>query len=147
MDIAQLKGAVLERYQSLTDDEMALVQTIQETDIGQALLKVFQPVLDEMFSEPEDETERMLSERTVGEPPNILPPDEDIPDLAKDMPEEFRESPTLVDRPQRDTMPQEFEEFGRGDGRSQGGNKLPPMRARDPSLLQDRKGEREMVSR
>ena len=99
MDIAQLKGAVLERYQSLTDDEMALVETIQETDIGQALLKVFQPVLDEMFSEPEDETERMLSEKIVGEPPNTLPPDEDedIPDLAKDMPEEFKERAPIED--------------------------------------------------
>ena len=41
-------------------------------------------------------------------------------------------------------MPQAF---GRGDGRSQGGNELPPVRRRDPSLLQDRKGEREMASR
>lgn len=146
MDIAQLKGAVLERYQSLTDTEIALVETMQETDVGQALLKVFQPVLDEMFSEPEDETERMLSERTVGEPPNTLPPDEDedIPDLAKDMPEEFREPSMLMDDPQRDTMPQAL---GSLEGRSQGGNELPPVRRRDPSLLQNRKGEREMASR
>jgi len=100
MDISQLKGAVLERYQSLTEDEMMLVETMQDTAIGQAILKVFQPVVEEIFSEPEDETDRMLADNMPsrdqafgGRMDNRE--DEDIPDLAKDMPEEFRERPSM----------------------------------------------------
>lgn len=142
MDINELKGTVLRRFQELTDTEQSIFENLGDTVVGEVILKLIGPELNEVFSEPEDETERMLAERTVGEPLNRLPPDEDIPDLAKDMPEEFRERPMLMDDPQRDTMPQAF---GRGDARSQGGNELPPMRARDP--MEDRKGEREMASR
>jgi|TARA_R100000482_G_scaffold13902_1_gene4153 hypothetical protein len=95
MDIAELKGTVLRRFQELTDTEQSIVETMGDTVVGEVILKLIGPELNEVFSEPEDETERMLAERTVGEPPNILPPDEDIPDLAKDMPEEFRERPSM----------------------------------------------------
>ena len=43
-----------------------------DTVVGEVILKLIGPELNEVFSEPEDETERMLAERTVGEPPNIL---------------------------------------------------------------------------
>tara|TARA_R100001510_G_C7585028_1_gene156672 strand:+ start:321 stop:824 length:504 start_codon:yes stop_codon:yes gene_type:complete len=149
MDIAELKGAVLERYQNLTDDEMMLVESMQDTELGQAILTMFKPVVEAMFSEPEDETERMLADdqQPFG---RRVPPDEDIPDLARAMPEEFRErAPTMAaedelppmrtrnpSRLEEDTMPQAL---GGAEGRSQAGNAIPPMRARNP--LEDRKGE------
>ena len=120
MDISELKGTVLQRFQELTDTEIGIVQSMEEHPIGEVIMKLIGPELTEIFAEPEDETEQMLAD--------------DIP--------RYERAP--LDEAQRDTMPQEF---GRGDGRSQGGNELPPMRARDPSLLQDRKGEREMASR
>ena len=106
MDISQLKGAVLERYQSLTEDEMMLVETMQDTAVGQAILKVFQPVVEEIFSEPEGETDRMLADDMPNMPSRDQAfggrmdnrEDEDIPDLARDMPEEFREP--MGDMPQ-----------------------------------------------
>jgi len=125
MDISELKGTVLQRFQELTDTEIGIVQSMEEHPIGEVIMKLIGPELTEIFAEPEDETEQMLADRV-----NAMPQDLD------------REPPMLMDDPQRDTMPQEF---GRGDGRSQGGNELPPMRARDP--MEDRKGEREMASR
>ena len=81
-------------------------------------MKLIGPELTQIFSEPEDETEQMLAD--------------DIP--------RYERAP--LDEGQGDTMPQAL---GSLEGRSQGGNELPPMRARDP--LENRKGEREMASR
>ena len=105
MDISELKGTVLQRFQELTDDEMGILQSLEQHPVGEVIMKLIGPELTEIFSEPEDETEQMLA----------------------------------------DDIPREMYERAPIEGRSQGGNELPPMRARDPSLLQDRKGEREMA--
>ena len=97
MDINDLRGTVLQRFQELTDEEKGIFDTIMDSPVGTVINKLVGPELDEIFSQPESETDRMLAERTVGEPPNILPPDEDIPDLARDMPEEFREQAPIED--------------------------------------------------
>ena len=94
MDISELKGTVLQRFQELT----------------------------EIFAEPEDETERMLADRV-----NAMPQDLD------------REPPMLMDDPQRDTMPQAL---GSLEGRSQGGNKVPPLRR---PQIENRKGEKVLL--
>ena len=83
MDISELKGRVLQRFQELTDDEQMIAQTLKDSPVGEVILKLIGPELRQVFSEPEDETEKMLAE------------DKDIPDLAKDMPEEFRERPSM----------------------------------------------------
>tara|TARA_R100001510_G_scaffold11880_1_gene9104 strand:+ start:1502 stop:1870 length:369 start_codon:yes stop_codon:yes gene_type:complete len=122
MDISDLKGAVLQRFQELTDDEVSILESLQEHPVGAVIIKLIGPELDEIFSEPESETEQMLAD--------------DMPQTfgrrERDMPQDM---PNIMER----DMPIEFE------GRSQGGNELPPMRARDP--MEDRKGEREMASR
>ena len=70
MDISELKGTVLQRFQELTDTEIGIVQSMEEHPIGEVIMKLIGPELTEIFAEPEDETDRMLAERTVGEPPN-----------------------------------------------------------------------------
>ena len=118
MDISELKGTVLQRFQELTDDEMGILETLEQHPVGEVIMKLIGPELTQIFSEPEDETEQMLAD--------------DIP--------RYERAP--LDEGQGDTMPQAL---GSLEGRSQGGNELPPMRARDP--LENRKGEREMASR
>ena len=68
MDISELKGTVLQRYQELTDEEAGILQTIEQHPVGEIIMKLIGPELEQIFSEPEDETEQMLAERAVGEP-------------------------------------------------------------------------------
>lgn len=93
MDISELKGRVLQRFQELTDDEQMIAQTLKDSPVGEVILKLIGPELRQVFSEPEDETERMLADRTVGEPPM----DEGQGDTmysAGPNPEQYRVDPT-----------------------------------------------------
>lgn len=96
MDISELKGTVLQRFQELTDTEIGIVQSMEEHPIGEVIMKLIGPELTEIFSEPEDETEQMLAERAVGEPPNQAPIEDDIPFMGMAGPntEEYRVDPT-----------------------------------------------------
>lgn len=85
MDISELKGTVLQRFQELTDTEIGIVQSMEEHPIGEVIMKLIGPELTEIFAEPEDETEQMLADRV-----NTMPQDLD------------REPPMLMDDPQRD---------------------------------------------
>ena len=93
MDISELKGTVLQRYQELTDEEAGILQTIEQHPVGEIIMKLIGPELEQIFSEPEDETEQMLAEKTVGEPPM----DEGQGDTmysAGPNPEQYRVDPT-----------------------------------------------------
>lgn len=109
MDISELKGRVLQRFQELTDDEQMIAQTLKDSPVGEVILKLIGPELRQVFSEPEDETERMLADRA-----NAMPQDLDR-EIAN---------------------PVEFE------GRSQGGNKVPPLRR---PQIENRKGEKVLL--
>ena len=85
MDISELKGTVLQRFQELTDTEIGIVQSMEEHPIGEVIMKLIGPELTEIFSKPEDQTEQMLADRV-----NKMPQDLD------------RELPMLMDDPQRD---------------------------------------------
>ena len=105
MDISELKGTVLQRYQELTDEEAGILQTIEQHPVGEIIMKLIGPELEQIFSEPESETEQMLAddmpkrlgsrERIMpqGMPPSERAPMEDI--MERDMPV--------------DDMPQAFE--------------------------------------
>lgn len=93
MDISELKGTVLQRFQELTDTEIGIMQSMEEHPIGEVIMKLIGPELTEIFAEPEDETEQMLAERAVGEPPM----DEGQGDTmysAGPNPEQYRVDPT-----------------------------------------------------
>ena len=95
MDISELKGTVLQRFQELTDDEMGILQTLEQHPVGEVIMKLIGPELEQIFSEPEDETEQMLAERAVGEPPNQAPIEDDKPFMGMAGPntEEYRVDP------------------------------------------------------
>ena len=62
MDISELKGTVLQRYQELTDEEAGILQTIEQHPVGEIIMKLIGPELEQIFSEPESETEQMLAD-------------------------------------------------------------------------------------
>lgn len=72
MDISELKGTVLQRFQELTDDEAGILQTLEQHPVGEVIMKLIGPELEQIFSEPESETEQMLSD-----------------DMPQDMPQSF----------------------------------------------------------
>ena len=61
MDISDLKGTVLQRFQELTDDEMGILETLEQHPVGEVIMKLIGPELEQIFSEPEGETEQMLA--------------------------------------------------------------------------------------
>ena len=101
---------------------MGILESLEQHPVGEVIMKLIGPELTEIFAEPEDETERMLADRV-----NAMPQDLD------------REPPMLMDDPQRDTMPQAL---GSLEGRSQGGNKVPPLRR---PQIENRKGEKVLL--
>lgn len=154
MDISDLRGTVLQRFQELTDEEKGIFDTIMDSPVGTVINKLVGPELEQIFSQPESETEQMLASE---ESPNYRdevrnrfgdrePMDKPIEPQMREsfrMGKEPREIDFNRDRPsdmpiaeadalERD-MPVEFE------GRSQRGNKLPPLRKK--------LGGREMASR
>ena len=87
MDISDLKGAVLQRFQELTDEEVSILESLQEHPVGAVIIKLIGPELDEIFSEPESDTDRMFAEH---------------PPVSPDMPREMYERAPIEDT--RDTM-------------------------------------------
>ena len=71
MDISELKGTVLQRFQELTDTEIGIVQSMEEHPIGEVIMKLIGPELTEIFSEPEDQTEQMLADRVNAMPQDL----------------------------------------------------------------------------
>lgn len=61
MDINDLKSTVLQRFQELTDEEKGIFDTIMDSPVGTVINKLVGPELDEIFSEPESQTEQMLA--------------------------------------------------------------------------------------
>ena len=61
MDISELRGTVLQRFQELTDDEAGILQTLEQHPVGEVIMKLIGPELEQIFSEPEGETEQMLA--------------------------------------------------------------------------------------
>jgi len=106
MDINDLRGTVLQRFQELSDEEKGIFDTIMDSPVGTVINKLVGPELDEIFSEPESETDKMLADDMPNMPSRDQAfggrmdnrEDEDIPDLARDMPEEFKEP--MGDMPQ-----------------------------------------------
>ena len=93
MDINDLRGTVLQRFQELTDEEKGIFDTIMDSPVGTVINKLVGPQLDEIFSEPESETEQMLSDDM---PKRFGTRERDMPqDMPRDMPV--------------DDMPQAFE--------------------------------------
>ena len=91
MDISDLRGTVLQRFQELTDDEMGILETLEQHPVGEVIMKLIGPELEQIFSEPESETEQMLADdmpQTFGRrerapldeaqraKPNIMPSDD-----------------------------------------------------------------------
>ena len=72
MDISELKGTVLQRFQELTAEETVILETLEQHPVGEVIMKLIGPELEQIFSEPEDETERMLAN--------------DMPVMERDMP-------------------------------------------------------------
>ena len=126
MDISDLKGTVLQRFQELTDDEMGILETLEQHPVGEVIMKLIGPELTEIFSDPESETEQMLADDM---PQRFGRRESDIP---QDMPPKMYERAPMENIMERD-MPVEFE------GRSQAGNTVPPLRR---PQLENRKGER-----
>ncbi len=62
MDINDLRGTVLQRFQELTDEEKGIFDTIMDSPVGTVINKLVGPELDEIFSETESETDRMLAD-------------------------------------------------------------------------------------
>ena len=96
MDISELKGTVLQRFQELTDTEIGIVQSMEEHPIGEVIMKLIGPELTEIFAEPEDETEQMLADDMSREMYERAPMEDtrDTMFSAGPNPEEYRVDPS-----------------------------------------------------
>ena len=94
MDISDLKGTVLQRFQELTDDEMGILETLEQHPVGEVIMKLIGPELTEIFSEPENETEQMLSDDM---PQRFGRRERDMP---QDMPQAMKQDMPVDDMPQ-----------------------------------------------
>ena len=94
MDISELKGTVLQRFQELTDDEMGILETLEQHPVGEVIMKLIGPELTEIFSEPENETEQMLSDDM---PQRFGRRERDMP---QDMPQAMKQDMPVDDMPQ-----------------------------------------------
>jgi len=81
MDISELKGTVLQRFQELTDEEAGILQSLEQHPVGEVIMKLIGPELEQIFSEPESETEQMLSDDM---------PQRRERDMPQDMPQEMK---------------------------------------------------------
>ena len=61
MDISELKGTVLQRFQELTAEETVILETLEQHPVGEVIMKLIGPELEQIFSEPESEIEQMLA--------------------------------------------------------------------------------------
>ena len=81
MDISELKGTVLQRFQELTAEETVILETLEQHPVGEVIMKLIGPELEQIFSEPESETEQMLSDDM---------PQRRERDMPQDMPQEMK---------------------------------------------------------
>jgi len=81
MDISELKGTVLQRFQELTDEEAGILQSLEQHPVGEVIMKLIGPELEQIFSEPEGETEQMLADDM---------PQRRERDMPQDMPQEMK---------------------------------------------------------
>lgn len=81
MDISELKGTVLQRFQELTDEEAGMLQSLEQHPVGEVIMKLIGPELTQIFSEPEGETEQMLADDM---------PQRRERDMPQDMPQEMK---------------------------------------------------------
>jgi len=126
MDISELRGTVLQRFQELTDDEAGILQTLEQHPVGEVIMKLIGPELEQIFSEPEGETEQMLADD--------MPSRNQAFGGRMDSPEEFRDE--IPNRPSAGPNPEQY----RVDPNRQE-FKRPRPEETDPMM------EREMASR
>ena len=90
MDISELKGTVLQRFQELTDDEMGILETLEQHPVGEVIMKLIGPELEQIFSEPESETEQMLADDMPRAPmEDIMERDMPVDDMPQAMEREM----------------------------------------------------------
>ena len=89
MDISELKGTVLQRFQELTDTEIGIVQSMEEHPIGEVIMKLIGPELEQIFSEPESETEQMLADMPRAPMQDIKERDMPVDDMPQAMEREM----------------------------------------------------------
>ena len=130
MDISDLKGTVLQRFQELTDDEMGILESLEQHPVGEVIMKLIGPELTEIFAEPEGETEQMLAEE--------LPPrfGRGEPDTPREM---YERAPIEDDKPFRGMAGPNTEEYRVDPSRPE--FKRPRPEEVDPMM------KREMASR
>ena len=105
MDINDLRGTVLQRFQELTDEEKGIFDTIMDSPVGTVINKLVGPELEQIFSEPESETDRMLADDM---PKRFGTRERDMPqDMPRDMPRDMSQGMPR-DMPV-DDMPQAME--------------------------------------
>jgi len=87
MDISELKGTVLQRFQELTAEETVILETLEQHPVGEVIMKLIGPELEQIFSEPESETEQMLSDdmpqRRERDMPQDMPRDMPVDDMPQ----------------------------------------------------------------
>lgn len=88
-DISELKGTVLQRYQELTDEEAGILQTIEQHPVGEIIMKLIGPELEQIFSEPESETEQMLADMPRAPMEDIMERDMPVDDMPQVMEREM----------------------------------------------------------
>ena len=97
MDISELKGTVLQRFQELTAEETVILETLEQHPVGEVIMKLIGPELEQIFSEPESETEQMLADdmpkkfgtRERNRPQDIMERDMPVDDMPQVMEREM----------------------------------------------------------
>tara|TARA_R100000951_G_scaffold111513_1_gene110650 strand:+ start:1717 stop:1959 length:243 start_codon:yes stop_codon:yes gene_type:complete len=80
MDISELKGTVLQRFEELTEEEAGILQTMEQHPVGEVVMKLIGPELTEIFSEP---TEESMDETAVAIPTEMnMPMEEPVEPVA-----------------------------------------------------------------
>jgi len=74
MDISELKGTVLQRFEELTEEEAGILQTMEQHPVGEVVMKLIGPELTEIFSGP---TEESMDETAVAIPTEMNTPMEE----------------------------------------------------------------------
>ena len=67
-----IRHVTVKKCWELTDEEAGILQSLEQHPVGEVIMKLIGPELEQIFSEPESETEQMLSD-----------------DMPQDMPQSF----------------------------------------------------------
>jgi len=80
MDISELKGTVLQRFEELTEEEAGILQTMEQHPVGEVVMKLIGPELEQIFSGP---TEESMDETAVAIPTEMnMPMEESVQPVA-----------------------------------------------------------------